>query len=393
MVRLMGVIVMVNMRKIIISCSICGTLLGQPSVEPPVKGQDNNAWTEDGNLVFTPLIRRHPKSPAVLVYSSGTERRLPDPPPMNAIAGTKLIPPYQIETPGGKIYYKNVQSINSNDSADTSQMEVKIFHFDENSWKWDSAPLGTLMINKFFSTVLLSDDYLLGISTNGKEFQSDNRYYPFAVFKRNGDGQYLIDHYEDGGLKTNAIDQNGNWAYPCFSTLWVYGHPVWTRTATIINAGNGLFWSFGMNGKLNRVINLFGSLSESRLQSDDIWNGCILGCQPSSSGQLVVSCLGGDAASKALAIIRTKNNNPTTANEAIAFNAEKIDAVVSFWPIVNWYTINPETGLINRFTSPAKIPNLITNYQDYMDYNWTFNMDGAIQMYSHKKMMMRKDSM
>jgi len=351
-------------------------LVAQTAPEPNLKNRHNNIWLCNGDLLLLPNDPDHKESPGVVI--SKKERKILPQPPGPKPRGKGLPFPETINAPEGAIFHINSQlKIGCRESGTKNMMQVKIYEFNLKYWVWNPKPYATLIADSYFSTFLISKDYLLGIAIDSNTFKKDGKRFPFAIFRRNEDGIFSLDHFEAGGMSVHSQSRR---KYPILDNLWLQADPVWTARKTIITTGSGIFWCFGLNGKLEHTFKLFDGINDIYLQRSAPWAGTLLGCQPDREGELIVSCLSEEAAvtGKSLAIGPAFNG---LLPDAERFWTRTLDSICSRWPRVEWYKVDPAKGTKKAIPPPLNIPRLVTDTEEYMRFNWTLTLDGNIRMY------------
>jgi hypothetical protein len=264
--------------------------------------------------------------------------------------------------------------------APRKDFKIEVYQFDQTKWMWTERPIGQLQSSAFFVPTVLSRDYLLGIAPSSTTFKGeDDRYYPFAIFKRDVKGTYLLDHYEDAGMGTPAIRSNGTWAYPFMASLWLQSNPIWIRDLSVIGSGEGLFWSFGPEGQFRGMAKIYEGLDDAFLRVSLPWNGALVDYQPNASGELVVSCLDSEAAVNGSALMAA-SKQAKDMDSAIEAKNRCLDRVLSKWHLVQWYKVQLPSGAKTRIPCPAGMPPIVANAQDYLSFNWAFQPNGIIKM-------------
>ena len=350
--------------------------VAQTAPEPNLKSRHNNIWLNDGRLLSLPNDPEHKESPGIVISKNG--RKILPHPPGPKPRGKVLPFPETINAPEGTIFHIDSQMESEcRESGIKNIMVVKIYEFNLNSWVWNPKPYAILRADSYFSTFMISKDFLLGIATDSNTFKKNGKRFPFAIFKRNDVGVFSLDHLDGGGMPISSQAQG---IYPIFNNLWLQADPIWTTQKTVITSGSGIFWCFGLNAKLENTFKLFDGMNENYLQRSTPWAGTLLGCQPDRDGELIVSCLSEEAA------ITGKNLATGPAMNGLLPDAERawtrtLDSICSRWPRVEWYKVNPVKGTKTAIPSPVNIPRLVTDTEEYMRFNWTLTFDRNIRMH------------
>jgi hypothetical protein len=266
--------------------------------------------------------------------------------------------------------------------APRKDFKIEVYGFDLSNWKWSEKPIGQLQSSVYFSPTVLSQDYLLGIAPSAKTFNADGRYHPFAVFRRDAQGTYRLDHLEDAGLGKPAINPDGTWAYPFMASLWLQSNPVWIRDLSVLMTGGGVFWSFGPKGHFHGMAKVYDGMKDAFLQRTLPWNGALVDYQPNSFGELVVSCLDPGAALQGSAMM-PRPQEAKDVDSAIEGQDRSLNRILSKWHGIQWFKVKVPSGEKTRIPSPKNLPEIVGNAEDLMSFNWTFQSDGNIRMTTH----------
>lgn len=357
----------------------------------PFKPQDRTVWVGDGALFFLPGNSDHASAPGVLKRSNTkVDKQLPPLPRMMKLGSAWSA---GVQSAEGELYYLHcsVVEVPNPEKAPTRNLKIELYRFDQQSWKWDNKPSGTLQWPRFLTPVLLSKTRLLGIAGKADTFTKDGKAFPFAVFRLGTQGVYELDGVQECGLEKPAIQPGGKWYYPALSQLWTQAQISFSKDHVTVGTGYGLFWVFSPKGSLHRVIRLYDSLNEESLQKGELWPEALLGVQPRPDGDLLVSALSGDTLDRGTwAMAHTKG--ATGGKDFLERRNKALDIILTASPRVDWHVLDLQTGKVSLESPPRGFPNVLPNAQALMNFNWFFKPDGNLHLYSEKEMLQKGPS-
>ena len=371
------------MKKILIPIAL---LLGLQAMAQHWKPLDRNIWLGPGELLFVPGNSDHMSAPGILKsLHSGRERRLPPPPREDTFSSGFSM---GVQAAEGELFYLHASLMAPpNPEKDKKKpFKLEIFQFDKASWRWETEPWGVLISPRVMKPVLVSKDRVLGITAWADGFVKDGKGYPFAAFRRSQNGVFSIDFYQDCGLEKPAIKGMVGWNYPSLAQLWMDCQIASSGDQKVIGTGYGLYWVFNAKGSLKRVIRLFEGLNEEALQKGELWNEAVLGMQPRSDGDLLVSAFGEGTLDRVYRLLSTTAGS-ASGKEYSERRRKALDMAMSSSSRVDWYIIDIDTGKVNLAPPPVGFPEQLKNSDAIHNFNWAFKPNGNLLMYSEKEML------
>lgn len=368
-----------NMKSLTFALITSIAAVAQPVPDPPLKARYTSVWM-DSTTVLELQEYTKGRPPGRIRTLSQKDRALPDIPIREKATVADRMLPGTMNVPGGAVHYLHTSLVElpSTSKSGKKGMNVDIFRLDDRQWKWEDRPCGRLASSDYFVCHLLSEHCLLGIASTPNTFEKNGQYFPFAVFKRDSSGTFILDHFESGGMKVPLI-RKGEWSHPALANFWLQSYALWSRSSTSILCGAGLIWTFSPSGELISQVNLFSKNGQLGPLREAPWVGAVLGSQMNREGRIIISALSREASlhgpSHTSGLVRQ------TSVEGYESEVRKaVGEICSRWPQVEWWEVNPSQGSKRRLEPPRNIPALVSDFDEYLQFNWTFLPDGNIEM-------------
>lgn len=376
--------------------SLCLALLplGLQAQGIPLKTFQRNIWLDPRSLLTIPGSPAHASGPALLeeVGRPGGARRLPRPPRVDEKGEHTLSWGMGVQAAGPDIYFLNQVMrdlpLEPGQRRPKRSSHYEFFRFDRAAWRWETEPSATLDWAKGLQLELLSSERVLAIATSPESLVKDRRAYPFAVFRKGDSGTFDLEKFLEVGLEQPAIQPDGQWTYPWMQSLWLSRKVAHAGDRLALATGFGLVWLFDAKGELRRLVRLYDALTEARLRKGDLWGDCVLGLQPKADGEFLVSALDGEALQRGHLL--GEQAPPATDGKGYLDRQNTIlDRLLSLAPRVDWIVINPWEGKPRPEVPPRGLPSAIRSAAALEDFNWVFQVDGNLRVFTHAESQRR----
>lgn len=223
----------------------------------------------------------------------------------------------------------------------------------------------------------LGEDRFLATAVSPATFVEDKKPLPLAVLRRNDRQELIVERRMDTGLKRPFFDQGGRMSYGVLATSLLMGNWARTDDHLVLFSQFGQFWVFdGAKGHLRRVMHLYPGLDDKRLQEGNLYPG-LLGVQPRPNGHLLV------AARREDAVLLAPISHPSRM--VLAGTKDRTawsDEVHRQYPHIDWWDLDPATGMIEPEIAPRGLPELLSGEAAAMNFNWRFRLDGNLDLVS-----------
>ena len=339
-----------------------GPLWGQMSLQP----QDSQIW--DGvRLITVQRSLNGPFAGLIQEKDGSTALQLPSP---GRREGWSV---GQIHVCEGRFFHARFRK-GPVVTPEGSFFEHEVQVWEDRVWKpFASARLPGLATALF----PLGEDRFLATAISPATFVEDKKPFPFAVLRRNDQQELIIEQRMDTGLKKPFFDQGGRMVYGALATSLLMGNWARTDDYLVLFSQFGQFWVFeGAKGRLRRVMHLFPGLDDKRLQEGNLYPG-LLGVQPRPNGHLLVAARREDAVLLA-PLSHPARAMPKGAEERTAWS----DEVHRQYPHIDWWDLDPATGMIEPEIAPRGLPELLSGETAAMNFNWRFRPDGNLDLVS-----------
>jgi hypothetical protein len=153
----------------------------------------------------------------------------------------------------------------------------------------------------------------------------------------------------------------------------------------IVNGHYGMFWVFDGQGRFRKRINLFElGKDEDLCLTQTYWKfeQCVLGCEPTRDGGLLV------AARSETAMELARKEHPLLTEDGKAmppalYQARKRWAWMD-WPQIFWWEIDGKEGKANRISPPLEAPDYINDAIARDGITWEYNRYGDPLFHHHR---------
>lgn len=249
--------------------------------------------------------------------------------------------------------------------------------------------------NHFFPSwirPLPNDAFLVGFFS---PIYDGNRYGLFAIARKNSHGELQIQSVVDLNLQFDLLSDEAKSKRPARLTLEDL-RPSYKSLAMLATAPayrvhdyiifsmpqQGRFWIFdGKRQTIARTVDLNPFLDEARFSEVDRLPWCVLGCQPTPDGRLLIAtrdpqALAAETETSLAPAIRTVHD---FMNESLQEAAKRALAIsLKLHPDIAWWTLDPETGRLQREEPPTSFIQRFEGVKDYLRFNFRFKPDGNL---------------
>lgn len=219
-------------------------------------------------------------------------------------------------------------------------------------------------------------------------------YHPLAILRRSPgkDQELRLDAWQDLDLDkpywkspgasalAGPFHLNENLAYPGLGLAFATGDLTRAGDHLILPAMRaGWFFVFSAkDGKLERKIQLYSSVDEDRLKDPSLgW--VVVGYQPTPEGRLLVAA----RQEAGIASFRPVHASPDLSDDAFQKLLPSIhrlmDENLANYPVVMWYTLDPDTGAVHPEAPPRRAPDFIRTVEELERYSFRFQADGNLK--------------
>ena len=228
----------------------------------------------------------------------------------------------------------------------------------------------------------LGNGKFLGAALGKGVFVSMGRSYPFAILRVTEAQRLEVESGLDLGLEKPQFQGEQGPTYRALTFTFLVNAFTRTSNRIVYASPLGLFWLFDSEtGALKRVARLYGGLEDSMLDGKTPLLEGLLGFGVRPDDQILVSA----RTEEAVLTTRKMLAYPSASD---AQGKQSIDFGHRFYPFIDWWLLDPETGKFTLEAPPMNFPSTIKDEQAYRNFNWRFQPDGVnLQLIDFKSML------
>jgi len=236
--------------------------------------------------------------------------------------------------------------------------------------RWEEVAKGTFPGAGPTGLWRLGNGKFLGVTLGKGVFVSMGRSYPFAILRVTEDRRLVVETGIDLDLERPQFQGEKGPTYAALNKTLLLNAFTRTSNRIVYVSPLGLFWMFDAEtGALKRVTRLYSGLKDQFLDGNTPLLDGILGFGARPDDRILISARTEDAVLTTRKMVAYPSSTDPQAQQAIDFGHR-------FYPAIDWWTLDGETGQFQLEAPPINFPATLEDEKQFRNFNWRFKPDG-----------------